>query len=387
MHLSDGEIRSHLDQELSGPDKEKAEGHLRNCTPCQEKVRELANLAQISSSRLDSLAAEPDQPRLPGQIAFAKFSKRYLTKEKDTMFHKVFTRAYRPAWIIAGILLIMAVVFSFPSARAIANSFLGLFRVEKLTVIQVDSGILPEQLGTSDTLQALFSENTHVEQIGEYRRDVTPEEASQLAGIPIRLPVGLKGEPHLEVQPGSKLTLRVDLALVNDLLRELGHEDIQLPPQLDGSEITVEIPPTVVASIGACGYIDTKATDPDRIAYTPYGCANLIQVASPTINAPAGMDLAQIGSALLQVAGMPPEDAEALSRQIDWATTLVLPIPRYEATVEQVTVDGVEGTFIRQAHTLEIPHYMLVWIKNGIIYALAGAGDKNKALSIADTLQ
>jgi hypothetical protein len=324
---------------------------------------------------------------MPGHIALAQFSKRFPTKEKDSMFQKIFARSYRLAWITAGVLLILAVVMSFPSARAIANSFLGLFRVENLTVIQIDAGNLPEQLGTSDTLQALFSENAHFEQVGEYRRDVSLEEASQLAGIPIRLPVGLKEEPYLEVQPGSRLSLRVDLALVNEILKELGHEDIQLPPDLDGSEITAEIPAAVVASSGACGFTEEQGADPDVIAYAPFGCTNLIQVASPTINAPPGLDLAQIGSALLQVAGMSPEDAEALSRQIDWATTLVLPIPRYEATVEQVTVDGVEGTFIQQAHSPQAPHFMLVWVKNGIIYALAGAGDKSKALSIAETLQ
>lgn len=387
MHLSDGEIRSYLDQELISPIKERAEEHLKNCARCQAKALRLDHLTQNTHSRLDSLVPPPDQSGMPAHIALVQFSIQHPTKEKVAMFQKIFSRAYRPVWATIGVLLILSIGLSFPSARAIANSFLGLFRVEKLTVIQVDVGNMPERLGASDTLQALFSNNTQVEQIGEYRQDVSPEVASQLAGIPMRLPVGLKGKPYLEVQPGNRLSLQVDLALVNDILKELGHGDIYLPPEINGAEITVEIPAAVVASIGACGFVEEQEADPDAIAYTPFECTNLIQVASPTINAPPGLDLAQIGSALLQVAGMSPEDAKALSQQIDWATTLVLPIPSYEATVEQVTVDGVEGTFIRQAHSPEIPHYMLVWVKNGIIYALAGAGDKGKALSIADTLQ
>lgn len=387
MHLSDERIRSYIEGDISLPVSDHEREHLRMCTKCQERARVLANQAQNTRARLDALVFQPDQRTTPAPLAFSRFEDRYLNKEKHSMFQKILTRAYRPAWITIGVLLILATALLFPPVQAIANSFLGLFRVEKLTVVQIDAGNLPERLGASDTFQALFSENAQIEPVGEFTRAETPAEASQLAGIPIRLPTGLEGEPRLEVQPGGKMSFQVDLALINELLKEIDREDVRFPPEIDGAQVSIEIPAAVVSSYGDCGFAEDQAVDPDAIAYTPSGCINLIQVASPTINAPPGLDLAQIGSALLQVVGMSPEDADALSRQIDWTTTLVLPIPRYEAAIEQVIVDGVDGTFIRQAHSPQEPFYMLVWVKNGIIYALAGSGDKEEALSIAASLK
>lgn len=386
MHLSDGEIRTFLDGEVALLSEEKIEKHLQSCARCRDRASKLDRQAHAVNTWLDSLT-NLKRPGTPANIAPIKFTDNYLTKENDSMFQKLLSRTYRPAWIAAVILVIMASALGFPPVQAVANSFLGLFRVEKLTVVQIDAGNLPERLGASDTFQALFADNAHIEQVGEFQEAASQEEASQLAGIPIRLPAALEENPHLEVHPGGKMSFQVDLGLVNELLKEIGREDVQFPPEIDGTQVSVEIPAAVVASYGECGYVRDQAVDPDSIASTPYGCTNLIQVASPTIHAPPGLDLAQIGGALLQIAGMSPQDADALSQQIDWTTTLVLPIPRYEATIEQVTVDGVDGTFIQQARSLQNPYYMLVWVNDGIIYALAGSGEKAKALSIAETLQ
>jgi hypothetical protein len=106
---------------------------------------------------------------------------------------------------------------------------------------------------------------------------------------------------------------------------------------------------------------------------------------SPTISAPPELDVAQIGSSFLQLIGMSPEEAALFSETVDWTTTLLIPIPRHSTTYQEVTVDGVDATLILQKDY--VPKYMLLWIKDDIVYALSGPGNKSTALGIANSLK
>ncbi len=102
---------------------------------------------------------------------------------------------------------------------------------------------------------------------------------------------------------------------------------------------------------------------------------------------PPGLDIVRIGEAFLQVLGMSSEEAAQFSRNLDWTTTLIIPIPRYGASYEEVSVDGVTGTLIRQSLEDHAPQYLLIWIKDGIVYALTGPGTGSNAQNIVRTLQ
>jgi len=85
--------------------------------------------------------------------------------------------------------------------------------------------------------------------------------------------------------------------------------------------------------------------------------------------------------------GMSEEEAAQFSQQVDWTTTLVIPIPRYGTTYEDVMVDGVPGTLIHQSLEQNAPGYLLIWVKDNIVYALTGPGDGAQALEIAASLK
>jgi hypothetical protein len=111
-----------------------------------------------------------------------------------------------------------------------------------------------------------------------------------------------------------------------------------------------------------------------------------IQLPSPTVNTPPGLDIDQIGKAYLMMTGMSAEEAEAFSQTVDWATTLVVPIPDY-ASSQKVQVDGVQGVFVEQSRSrVNRPRYLLIWVKEGIVYALEGQGDQGGP-AIANTLE
>ena len=130
-----------------------------------------------------------------------------------------------------------------------------------------------------------------------------------------------------------------------------------------------------------------REVDPDMPLPDLSQCTTLMQFPSPEISAPPGLDIAGIGETLLQVLGMSPEEAAQFSRSVDWTTTLIIPIPRYGTEYQDVFVDGVEGTLIMQSIRSQFPEYLLIWVKDGIVYALAGPGDTTAALEIAESLE
>jgi hypothetical protein len=71
---------------------------------------------------------------------------------------------------------------------------------------------------------------------------------------------------------------------------------------------------------------------------------------------------------------------------VDWTSSLVIPIPKNAATYDQVSVDGVTGTLIQRPAD-DAPQFALVWVKNGIIYAIGGLGSNSQqAIQMANAL-
>jgi hypothetical protein len=116
-------------------------------------------------------------------------------------------------------------------------------------------------------------------------------------------------------------------------------------------------------------------------------CTTLVQMPSPEVNAPPGLNVAQVGEAYLQLLGMDAEEARAFSESVDWTSTFVVPIPRYGTSTETVSVDGVEGAFIQQDLRDHAKQYLLMWVKEGILYALTGPGGLEDALRVAGSIQ
>jgi hypothetical protein len=392
MHISQGELRAYHDHELSDLDRERVGAHLASCAECQKQAETLFTRAQSVHQRLALLAPRPREAPVPVGVARARLGARISQseKEKTTMWNKIFGRRYQPAWAALGAIVILAaLLLAFPPVRALAIDFLGLFRVQHIAVVPFNPANLPKDVeGSSRRIEQLLSDQVQVEKLGEPQQVTSAGEASALAGIPVRLPAALEGTPRLSFQPGSHMTLDVDLPRVRALLAEIGRSDISLPDELDGATVTADVPPSVTAAYGECDFGEESAqqaaSDPDRPLRK---CTVLVQLTSPTVSAPPGLDIAQLGEAFLQVLGMTPEEAHRFSQTVDWSTTLVVPIPQYGRTsYHDVQVDGVTGALIQQVFEEGNAQYMLMWVKGDILYAIAGPGDGEAAVEIANSL-
>jgi hypothetical protein len=372
-------------------EEEQVNSHLSGCARCRELAEKLANRASLVESRMAAIA--PSAAAIPRyREARPRLTSRIAEKENKSMLGKLFAPRYRAAWVAAGLVAVLAIALAFPPVRAAANSFLGLFRVQQFSVVQVNPGNLPQQLGSSAQLEAFFTNNVDIVEKGEPQEVASAEEASQLAGIPVRLPEGMNDQPDLMVMPGADISFNVDMDQARLLLDEIGRTDISLPEGLDGAQVSVSVNSAVTAMYGDCEFdpesLRQQGYDPDdqSLPRLPK-CTTLAQMTSPTISAPPGFDVQQIGEAFLQVMGMSAEEAARFAQTVDWTTTLVIPIPQYGTTFQDVPVDGVNGTLILEELDNHQAQYLLIWVKDDILYSLTGPGDASTALRIASGIR
>lgn len=393
MHLSDGEIRAYLDQELYPERYPQVQAHLAACVRCRTRAEDLRTTADHVSQHMAPIQESTGRSPVAASTGHLRLEAALQInhKENPTMQNKLSSRRLRPLWAGLAVVATLAIAFSFPQVRAAANSFLGLFRVQQIAIVQFDPNQLSRDLESSSAqFEMMFSEDVKFEEVGQYLQVFSPAEASSVAGFNVRLPQSVEGDSTLEIQPGGRVSMVIDLPRVKSMLAAIGHEDIVLPDQLDGAEVELDLPVSVTALYGGCAAMKfaPEGQDPDQSYPTgPITCTTLTQLPSPTISAPEGLDLTQIGQAYLQLLGMSETDAAQFASSVDWTTTFVMPLPRNDAEYQQVTVDGVPGTLIMQDYGPEYQNYVLIWIKDGMLYGLTGDGGMADALEIANSLQ
>lgn len=386
MHLTDGDLRAFLDQELNPADQERVNTLLADAAATHQRAETLQGRAAWVGERLAALDPLPTETPTTMMAARERLQQRLAEPQKETRMSNVrFARQTRLPWAGLAAVLVLALALAFPPVRAAATQFLGLFRAQQISVVPVDAENVEQLLDSTSALEQMLTSSVQVEALGETREVANAAVAREASGMNVRLPAAIAETPQLRVQPGAEMRFNVDLPRVRAVLDELGLSEVELPESLDGETITVEVSPSVIAAYGGCGF--DQVSDFDEVIGD---CTILTQMPSPSISAPPDLDIAALGQAYLQVLGMTRDEARAFSETTDWTTTLAVPIPRYDTDHQQVAVDGVTGTLIeRNFEEGHAPAYLLVWVKDGIIYGLKGVGDGSspETLEIANSLQ
>ena len=293
--------------------------------------------------------------------------------------------------------LVLTIILAFPATRALAGELLSLFRIQRVTVVPIDFTGMQQLEGVvgHDISQLVSNSITMKKEPGEPVNATSAEEASQLAGFNVRAPQG-QTPSRISVMSGAAFAFTIDRAKAQALLDEAGRSDLVLPEEVDGADVSVNIPSSVSIAFGTCpepsneGEVEremeretTTSGSPGRIYKD---CIILAQIPSPEVSAPASLDIAKIAQLGLEFTGMTAEEAAEFTSTVDWTSTLIVPIPKNAASYQQVTVDGVTGTLIERPSD-DAPQFALFWVKDGIIYTIGGLGNNTqKALELANSL-
>lgn len=291
-------------------------------------------------------------------------------KKENTSLRRLLSWKLAFAGIAA--LVVAALVVS-PGARVLAQDFLNLFRVKRFAAVTLSTERM-QQLENGETgIEQVLSAGTEVLTSPGKPIEVDGlQSASLAAGFTVRVPAVLPRGVHLQeitVQGEGSVRFTADVARLQSLLQVLDINDVQLPPQLDGQTITINKPPVVMMRYGG-----------DREVL-------FLQSRNPQVELPAGVDLAQLGELALRVAGMTAEEARQFSRNIDWNSTLLVPVPAYATSFREVEVRGVTGLLVASDVTptgryRDVPSgSVLMWAEGDMVYALSGA----PSTSLVDT--
>lgn len=272
---------------------------------------------------------------------------------------------FRKRTLAAGLsaVLFIAILFSFPAVRAAASDFLGLFRVQKFAPISIspgqmavleqlaEEGMAPGDLRINNEPGALVPVDSLIE-------------AGIQTGLDVRTISDLGDPAAIAVVDGGDGSLRIDLVAARALMEAAGADPALLPDNIDGAKVHVTVFPGVQQSWGD--------------AYS------FVQAPSPWVDYPQEIDPQVLGEAALQVLGTDPAEAQRIAQSIDWAGTLLMPIPSEMVTYREVTVDGVSGVALEP---LDGSGGALMWQKDGIIYLFKTQGGTAELLNLVNSLQ
>jgi hypothetical protein len=150
-----------------------------------------------------------------------------------------------------------------------------------------------------------------------------------------------------------------------------------LPAGADGAQLTVTVGPAVAEIFG-----NLKAGSGSDVSQ-----ANLPQLIVAESSAPVAtstqVTVKQMEDYLLAQPGLSPALAAAIKGIGDPSTTLPIPIPIEYATSTTVTVQGVQGVALGDNTGVGSG---VIWVKDGVVYVVAGTIKQSDAIDIANHL-
>jgi len=372
MCLEEGILQAYLDAELDVEMAGEVASHLAGCAACRESLRSLAELADCTAASLTSYmqaTAAISRPEHVIHMSHLRHRHEYQTKHRGLVN---MMKHYKGLASVAISVLALALIFSTAPGRTLAAQFLNIFRMERIQIIAITpedmaalGRLLDNYPGGNGEVDIMNFGRVRVEDPADAARVVTADatEVEELSGVKLNLPATLAGQARTEiiVERAPTITFTPDVANLNNYLRR--NSALLLPEALAGHSIAFNIPPLVRAQYGPTG-----------LGFAIYAARDL------TIEAPPGVDLAYLRSALMRVPFLPENFRRQLADIHDWRQTL--PIPNLPGMTE-TTVNGGPGVYFVNEIDRTV---VLAWRESGSWRAISGL-PLEAALSIASEVR
>ncbi len=386
-HYDIGLLRAYLDGELPPAEMAQVTSHLEVCTHCRETLAQLRDRVDMVSTGMEGLEFHGSMPK-PEQ-ALARFRAEISAIESHSFRWKDLQRRIRmtsrnlfgPRWraLTAAVtaVVLVAILFSIVPVREAAADFLSLFRVRKFAVIPLDQGQMNRLESLAQQAEGAFGEPQIVREEGPEQVVTGAAEAAVLAGYPVRSPGRLPEGTRLEkiaVRSGPAMHFEFDRQAIATVLQAAGASTDGLP-QTESIAFDVDVANAVLQQYQV-------ASSQSRFSQLEF-----MQVPSPQVDLPAGIDPIALAKTGFLFLGMPAEDAERMANSIDWTSTLVIPLPTDAGRAREVSVDGVTGLLVEDVDSA-LRSSAVLWERDGILYLMSGTNlDQKILLDAADSLR
>ncbi len=362
----DGALRAWLDGEAGELAGAVLSAHLAGCAACRARLDALRARAALAERHL-AAPAPPDAPAARARFWAAAVPFESSDEERRTPMYtqpRPLRGARRWYAALAAIAVALALL-ALPPVRAAADQLVSILRVQNVVFMPVSQERIQQIRQLNSDHENLLIGTPEVVGTPAAERQVASaaEAAAMLDFTPGdigTLPQNVRPVGYT-VRDGETVRATVNVAAARQLLSMLNITDVTLPDALGSAPIE--------ATIG--GTLQTRYTSGSATL-------TLYQGRSPTVKLPDGVDMAQLGKAALRVLGVEPAQADALSRQIDWSSTLLFPIPADVRDIRTVTINGAPGLLVGEQRDGR-RGFRLYWQQGGRFYLLDGTGRVNDA--------
>ncbi|HLZ25447.1 MAG TPA: hypothetical protein VKQ30_25270 [Ktedonobacterales bacterium] len=366
-----GTLRAYLDDELPAQEMSDITNHLTDCATCDSQLAELRELDGRVKQSFLAVANADTNPDI--SVAWArvrsKMAEAPARGARALQSPIIFHGRRRPTFVAAAIAAALLIVLLVPPVRTAADSLLQVFHGQSVIFVSVPQSRVQQLRNLHVDANTLFlSKPTEVGNTPAPQQVSTLAQATPLLGFTPSAPSGFPSAPTattFTVQGQTTYQMQINVQTLRAVLTALGVTDVTIPDALGAQPISIVMPPTILMRYEGNGY-----------------SVSLIEGTSPIVNLPPGVELSQLGKAVLEVLGMSPSQADTLSKQIDWRSTIVFPFPLGTTGLQQVNVDGARGVMLDTGSN-NGERTLIYWQKGSRFYILDAQGIIGKTLALA----
>jgi hypothetical protein len=339
--------------------------HLGTCADCQGRYRAVAD----DASSIATLLAAPEL-RVDTAAAFERVIAAPAAQPRFGFRLPVMRPGSRPMMLaFAAAAALVALL-----ATAIAENGT-VFAPSTVTPVPVTVADLQSLSQLSDYGTFAWTTQPQLQVV------TTAAEAASATGLKVpavgKLPTGVSSTVTYGAMSKATAVFTFSAAKAAAAAAQTGKPLPKLPAGADGAQLTVTVGPAVAEIFG-----NLKAGSSSDVSQ-----ANLPQLIVAESSAPIAtstqITVKQMVDYLLAQPGLSPALAAAIKGIGDPSTTLPIPIPIQYATSTTVTVQGVKGVALGDNTGVGSG---VIWVKNGVVYVVAGTVKQSDAIDIANHL-
>ena len=363
-HLSEGALRRLHDDRFAGSNSERE--HLARCGRCQRHAARVAADADVATRLFAALASGVSS----SETALAQLRRRVAAGERPRGADLPTPRPNgRRRWALGAVAVPVVVAGLVVSANA--AGWLSIFSPTQVAPITLTAGQLN---GLPDLSQYGKMVTTNLEP----RQVSGPTQAAASTGLtvlePSSLPAGVPGPARWEVIGQGTATFTLDSATAAAAAAKAGRAAPVIPGSLEGTTVTVNAGPAVVAVYGGGAQATGAPESPPTLV--------IAEGIRPTAST-NGASLQQLEDFLVAQPGISPQLAAEIRAIGAPASTLPIPVISGVMNSQTVTIDNAPGVLVGDSTGLGSA---LIWEKNNVVYAVGGLLPQSEVLDIARSL-
>jgi hypothetical protein len=295
---------------------------------------------------------------------------------------------------------VMALLLALTPLGSYAQSVLTLFTPKQFVAVPVSSDQMRTLMGLTEYGTFREPKRQTPQRVG------SAAEAAAAAGLTLKLPTTLPASvpttAEFHLMPGTQTSFTFSAAKAQAAAAARGKPLPQMPANIDGSTVTMDVPTAVVLSYGASTQKAVEALkaaeagrsfkgDPQAQAQAARELAAapdapklmVMQMRAPVVTS-TGVTVPELQSYLLSQPGIAPDLAAAIKSITDPTTTMPIPVPVGQVSSRPVKVQGVDGLALGDATGLGAA---VIWQQDGVVYTVAGPLKESEVLAVANSLK